>query len=541
MASYDDSGITGNKSCYVLEAGKYTIYTGANVRDAKPVFDFEINETIVTKKCTEALSPTENFKRLKPQICDGVVTKTFDEVPTRSYNLKERISENQKAPIKFTGDKGITFKDVKENKNTLDEFIAQFTGEELTQLFFGEGMNSPKVKSGCGAAFGGLTRLFRKRFVPASCVTDGPSGLRFDTGEPASQVPIGTCIGATFDPQIAEDLYDGIGYEAKSYGVDGLLGPGINLHRHPLCGRNFEYVSEDPLLTSKIAVALSEGLNHHNVSTTIKHFACNNQETNRVKHNVIISERALRECYLKCFEESAKSGECDMVMTSYNQINGIHTSSSYDLNTTILRNEWGYKGFVMTDWWPFFNQDGDESNNNCKSFMVRAQNDVNMVVNNAEEHDDDMIEALHSGAITLYEVQRNAKNILRYLLKSNAYDRNIENLSNGDDIFSKDKSELKVMASVEKVELNRQYTLDFDAAKPFVLRITYTADRGFDMQSYVDILDSTGNRNDLIILTGTKNQENVSERETRIVNAQNTISFGFNPKEIDNIKIEILQ
>ena len=541
MASYDDSGVTGNKSCYVLEAGKYTIYAGVNVREAKPVFDLEIGKTTVTKKCTPALCPVESFKRLQPKVENGEIVKVYNEVPTRSYDLKERIAKNQEQPILYTGDKGITFKDVKENKNTLDEFIAQFTGEELTQLFFGEGMNSPKIKSGCGGAFGGLTRIFRKRYVPAACVTDGPSGLRFDTGELASQVPIGTCIGATFDPQIAEDLYEGIGYEAKSYGVDGLLGPGINLHRHPLCGRNFEYVSEDPVLTSKIAVALCKGINHHNVSATIKHFACNNQEINRTKHNAVVSERALRECYLKCFEEAAKSGECDMIMTSYNQINGIHTSSSYDLNTTILRGEWGYKGFVMTDWWPLFNEDGDESNNNCKSLMVRAQNDINMVINNAEEHDDDIIEALQNGKITLYEVQRNAKNVLRYLLKSNAYSRNVENYVVGDDIFSKDKSELKVMASVEKVELNQQYTLDFNAEKPFVLRIIYTADRGFDMQSYVDILDSTGNRNDLIILTGTKNCVNVSERETRIFNGQNTISFGYNPKEIDNIKIEILQ
>ena len=541
MASYDDSGVTGNKSCYVLEKGTYKIFAGKNVRDANLIFEFEINETTVTRKCVEALSPTENFKRLKPLITDGKVEKVYEKVSTRSYNLKDRIAKNQKASIEYTGDKGITFKDVKENKNTLDEFIAQFTGEELTQLFFGEGMNSPKIKSGCGAAFGALTRTFRKRLVPAACVTDGPSGLRFDTGELASQIPIGTCIAATFDPEIAEELYEEIGFEAKNYGVDGLLGPGLNLHRHPLCGRNFEYCSEDPVLTSKIAVALCKGLNKYNVSATIKHFACNNQEINRSKHNAIVSERALRECYLKCFEEAAKSGECDMIMTSYNQINGIHTSSSFDLNTTILRDEWGYKGFVMTDWWPLFNEDNNDDDNVSKSFMVRAQNDINMVVNNAEGHDDDVLDALNNGSITLYEVQRNAKNVLRYLLKSNAYERNIESLKYGDDIFSKDKSELKVMATIEKIEKGKQYTLDFDAKKPFVLRVTYTADRGFDMQSYLDVFDSTGKKNDLLILTGTKNCESISERETRIINGENTLSFGYNEKEIDNIKIDILQ
>lgn len=541
MASYDDSGVTGNKSCYVLESGKYTIFAGVNVRDAKPVLEKEINETIVTKKCVEALSPTESFERLKPTFQNGKVVPSYEKVNTRSYNLKDRIKENFRKPLEYTGDKGITFKDVKANKNTLDEFIAQFTAEQLTELFFGEGMNSPKVKSGCGAAFGGLTRLFRKRFVPAACVTDGPSGLRFDTGEKASQIPIGTCIGATFDPSIAEELYCEIAFEAKNYGVDGLLGPGLNLHRHPLCGRNFEYISEDPLLTSKMAASFSKGMSKHNVSTTIKHFACNNQETNRIKHNAIVSERALRECYLKCFEEAAKSGECSMIMTSYNQINGIHTSSSYDLNTTILRDDWGYKGFVMTDWWPLFNEDNNEDDNVSKSFMVRAQNDINMVINNAENHDDDILEALNNGTITIYEVQRNARNILNYLLTSNAYDRNIEALKYGDDIFSKEKSELKVMATIEKLAKDKQYTLDFDAKKPFVLRVTYTADRGFDMQSYLDVFDSTGRKNDLIILTGTKNCESVSERETRIVNGENTLSFGYNEKEIDNIKIEILQ
>ena len=219
-----------------------------------------------------------------------------------------------------------------------------------------------------------------------------------------------------------EELYQMEGRELVGNEIDTLLGPGINIHRYPLNGRNFEYFSEDPLVTGQFAAAMTRGIRSAGSSATVKHFAANNQETERHNVNSVVSERALREIYLKGFEIAVKEGNANSIMTSYNPVNGHWTASNYDLNTTILRGEWGYQGIVMTDWWAKMNDvvNGGEADRRYTSFMVRAQNDLYMVVNNngaaINAVGDDTLEALEAGKLTVGELQRCAKNICRFLL-----------------------------------------------------------------------------------------------------------------------------
>ncbi|WP_035012432.1 glycoside hydrolase family 3 protein, partial [Enterovibrio norvegicus] len=220
-----------------------------------------------------------------------------------------------------------------------------------------------------------------------------------------------------------------IGKELRANHIDTLLGPGINIHRHPLNGRNFEYFSEDPLLTGVMAAAQTRGLANAGVSGTIKHFAGNDQETARVDVDSVMSERALREIHIKPFEIAVKEGKASTIMTSYNPVNGHWAASNYDLNTTILRNEWGFTGIVMTDWWAKMNDpiNAGKESKTFTSFMIRAQNDLYMVVehNGAESNimGDDTLEALAEKTLTLGELQRSAMNICRFLMATPAMER----------------------------------------------------------------------------------------------------------------------
>ena len=213
-------------------------------------------------------------------------------------------------------------------KVAMGDLLAQLTNEELTCMIRGEGMCSPKVTAGTAGAFGGVTESLQNYGIPAGCCADGPSGIRMDCGTIAFAMPNGTCLACSFDNELVGKLYEWEGLELRKNKVDTLLGPGMNLHRNPLNGRNFEYFSEDPLLTGKMAAVQLLAMQKYDVTGTIKHFACNNQEVSRNFAESVISERAARELYLKGFEIAVKEGEARSVMSTYGPINGLWTAGN---------------------------------------------------------------------------------------------------------------------------------------------------------------------------------------------------------------------
>lgn len=337
LASYDDSGVTGNKSCYVLEAGEYKFYVGSDVRSAEYACSFEQGEDLVTERLTQSLAPVESFERIKPVCEGGAFSIGREAVPVSEVDESARRLEKLPKEIAYTGDKGIKLWDVKNGKNTMDEFIAQLSDYDLSCIIRGEGMGSPRVTAGTASAFGGVSENLNGFGIPAGCCSDGPSGMRLDCGTKAFSLPNGTMIASSFNKELTSELFTFMGLEMAANKVDCLLGPGMNIHRHPLNGRNFEYFSEDPFLTGKMAAAELKGMAGAGVTGTIKHFCANNRETNRHFIDSVVSERALREIYLKGFEIAVKEGEASSVMTTYGRVNGLWTAGNFDLNTVILR------------------------------------------------------------------------------------------------------------------------------------------------------------------------------------------------------------
>lgn len=422
-ASYDDSGATGNKSCYVLEKGRYSFFIGGC--DTKDSANIELRETAVVQSCEQALAPVDEFERFRP-LPDGDGFKlSFEKVPLSEVDEKGRRLSALPKELPHTGDVGIRLADVYTGKNTMEEFIEQLSDYELSCIIRGEGMGSPRVTAGTASAFGGVTDRLNELGIPAACCSDGPSGMRLDCGTKAFSLPNGTMIASTFNKELATELFRCVGLEMVVNKVDCLLGPGMNIHRHPLNGRNFEYFSEDPYLTGMMASAELRGLHDSGVEGTIKHFCANNQETNRHFLDSIVSERALREIYLRGFEIAVKQGEGKSVMTTYGRVNGLWTAGNYDLNTTILRKEWGFTGFTMTDWWANINRRGSEPNHTDFAAMAKAQNDVYMVCADGDENDDNTFESLADNDLTRAELQRNASNICRFILSTNAFRRSI--------------------------------------------------------------------------------------------------------------------
>ena len=420
LTSYDDSGVTGHKSCYVLEEGTYEIFVGSDVRSAESAGCYEEKFRVV-EKLQEACAPVEKFSRMKAVLMpDGSYQAVTEEVPVRTVDPQERRKQNLPETLAYTGDKGYKLVDVLDGKVSMENFVAQISEEDLIAMFRGEGMCSPKVTPGTAAAFGGVTESMKALGIPVGCCADGPSGIRMDCGTKAFSLPNGTALGCTFNTELVGDLYEMTGKELRLNKIDSLLGPGMNIHRNPLNGRNFEYISEDPLLTGRICAAQVKAMAKSGIGSTIKHFCGNNQEVGRSTSDSVISERCLREIYLKGFEMAVREGGARSVMTTYGSVNGLWTAGSYDLCTTILRKEWGFEGIVMTDWWAKSNYEGHQAEVQVKAPMVAAQNDIYMVVSDAKANPekDDVKEMLHAGKLTLGELQRNASNILGFLLKS---------------------------------------------------------------------------------------------------------------------------
>ena len=313
------------------------------------------------------------------------------------------------------------FAQLKLQENNVDEILKAMTLEEKATLCVGyshaqgdagtNGIIGQHTDMVPGAA--GATRPIARLGIPATVLSDGPAGVRISPTRKndnntyyATGFPVGTALACTWNAELVESVGTSIGNEVLEYGCDVLLAPGMNIHRSPLCGRNFEYYSEDPFVAGKIAAAYVRGIQSQGVGTSIKHFAVNSQETNRSNVDEIVSQRALREIYLKGFEIAVKESDPWTVMSSYNSLNGEFTQQSHGLLTTILRDEWGYKGIVMTDW--------GSKEGTVKA--VIAGNDLMEPGNQTEINR--IIEGVKSGAIAEADLDRNTKRILEYIIRT---------------------------------------------------------------------------------------------------------------------------
>lgn len=489
FASYDDSGASGSRSCWVLEGGEYNFYVGSDVRSAKKSVTIVQRQGAALKRCVQAAAPVTKFERIRAEETENGLVPAKEEVPVNAVDEAQRRIYKLSKEIPYTGDKGIKLADVVTKKHNMNEFIAQMTDKDLACIVKGEGMGSPRVTAGTASAFGGVSDSLIAMGIPAGCCDDGPSGMRLDCGTKAFSLPNGTMIASTFNRELVQKLFEFMGLEMTANKVECLLGPGINIHRHPLNGRNFEYFSEDPFLTGTMAAAELIGLHSSGVTGTVKHFCANNQETNRHSTDSIVSERALREIYLKGFEIAVRDGKADSVMTTYGSLNGLWTAGSFDLNTTILREDWGFKGITMTDWWANVNDRGEVPSKRNLAAMVRAQNDIYMVCADSSDNDDNIAESLENGTLTRGELQRNAKNILNFIMKTNAMKRlmgdelEVEIIGRESEEFTDDSDVVwyDVDGSIDidlkgvKSEKGKNYSFALKVAHPGWYRVTITA------------------------------------------------------------------
>ena len=408
ISSYDDLGKVADAS-YVLEKGSYEFYIGKNVRDAvKAEFVWDNAEDKVIRKLTHKVVPTELKKRM---LSDG----SYEELPLGEHKDKDACvfakmqpgTEEALAPVVPTIPRhyytkpmreGIrNFIEVSEGKITLDEFMEQLSVDDLIHLVGGQ------PNTGVSNVFG-FGNLYEYG-VPNAATADGPAGVRIlpETGVRTTAFPCATSIACTWNKEIAEAVGFAGGEELKENNLSVWLTPAINIHRSPMCGRNFEYFSEDPYLTGRLAAAVVRGIQRNHVGASVKHFACNNKETNRKHSDSRVSERALREIYLKAFEIIVNEEEPYTIMSSYNVVNGERTSECRDLITGILREEWGYTGIVTSDWWT--------RGEHYKE--INAGNDLKMATGFPER----VKEAMELGALDTDQLKVCAKRILSTILK----------------------------------------------------------------------------------------------------------------------------
>ena len=409
MASYDDLGKI-QKSAYVLEAGSYDIYVGTSVRDVqKADYSYILDEDIITEQLSAKLVPTSLAKRM---LSDG----SFEELPQSEPvdtdasvvgnidpSLTEGVAPGQRAIPYFRFADGMVkngkydIMDVVEGQISLDEFISELSVDDLIHLLGGQ----PNIGAANTFGIGNMPEYG----IPSVMTADGPAGVRInpEVGVCTTAFPCSTLLACTWNPDIVEAVGHAGGKELKENNLGLWLNPAINIHRSPLCGRNFEYYSEDPFVTGKLAGAMVRGIQSNNVGATLKHFALNNKETNRKNSDSRVSERAAREIYLKAFEMIIKAENPWAVMSSYNIINGYRASENKDLLTGILRDEWGYTGMVTTDWWT------------CGEHYkeTKAGNDLKM----GNGYPKRVKEAYEKGAISRDEIEICVKRILNFILK----------------------------------------------------------------------------------------------------------------------------
>ena len=359
-----------------------------------------------------------------------------------------------------------------------DDLLSQMTLEEKIHLLKGSGMASGmgmvEPGEGISGAVGTIVPTPRLG-IPTVYLSDGPAGLRIEPkrkGEDrtyyCTAFPIGSLLSSTWNVDLVENVGKAMGNEALEYGIDVILGPGANIHRHPLCGRNFEYYSEDPVLTGEIGVAMVNGIESNGVGTSVKHFVANNQETNRNFNDAIISERALREIYLKGFEIIVKKSQPWTIMSSYNKVNGTYVPESRRLLTDVLRKDWDFKGLVMSDW--FGGQDAPA--------MVRAGNDL--LEPGTKKQWDALTKAQKNGELSMEDIDTSVKRILKLILAS----KKMQNYKFGNNPDLKAHAEItRQSASEGMVLLKNENTLPMQAGKNVAL---------FGVTSYDFIVGGTG-------------------------------------------------
>jgi beta-glucosidase len=380
---------------------------GADVRDAYELVSFDISEDVVVEELNERCKPSKLTKKMK---ADG----TYEELEVSEYpedaNVLTRMAteeyegtipyvmaepNRQNVPWVPNNDRG--FEEVASGDISLEEFMDQLNIDELIHLTCGH--------RGTGITNTGSMGSISRYGVPTINTADGPAGLRID---PHCHVyttafPCATLLASTWNEDVVEKVGVAGAREVKEQNIMIWLTPAMNIHRSPLCGRNFEYYSEDPYLAGKIGAAMVRGIQSQHIAASVKHFACNNKETNRKESDSIISERALREIYLRGFEIVVKESDPWTIMSSYNKINGVKTSESHDLLTGILRDEWGFGGIVTSDWW----------NHSEHYIEIKAGNDVKMMNGYPER----VKEALDKGAISVDDIKVCAKRVLEMILK----------------------------------------------------------------------------------------------------------------------------
>lgn len=406
MASYDDLGKI-KKSAYVLEKGVYKFYVGNSVKNIEKLdYEFDLKENVITEQLSAKVVPTSISKRM---LADG----TYETLPMSEANNPD----SSIIPKMIPGtDEGVLprihgrelgceiipqnakpLKEVYEGKITLDEFVKQLNNEQLIDLLGGQPCTGVANTFGFGnlPAYG----------VPNIMTADGPAGVRIDavTGVRTTAFPCATMLASSWNTDLLEAIGEAGGAELKENNLSVWLTPALNIHRNPLCGRNFEYYSEDPYLAGKMGAAMVKGIQSNHVAATPKHFAVNNKETNRKHCDSRLSERALREIYLKAFEIIVKEANPWAIMTSYNVINGYRASECRELLEGILREEWGFKGVVTSDWWT--------RGEHYKE--IKAGNDIKMATGYTER----VLAAMEKGAITREEIEICAKRVLELILK----------------------------------------------------------------------------------------------------------------------------
>jgi len=367
LKRFDESGeICGKPGSFVLEKGDHNFFCGNSIRNLTAAGVYTQEQTVILSTPGNIFQ-TQTNRTLRS---DGSFRNNGS-----THHEYDRTSRSTKTSA--ASDKVIMLSDVAQQKYSIEDFIAQLSNEELIHLCCGQPPELPRCTGGIGN--------LQKYGICNIQTADGPAGIR--CCYPATWFPCAVSVACSWDPELQFAMGQAIAEEGLNWNLDILLAPGLNIHRDPLCGRNFEYFSEDPLVSGCTAAALVKGVQSTGMGATIKHFACNSRETSRRLCNSIISERALREIYLKGFEIAVKTAQPWCVMSSYNLINGTHSSSSYALLTQLLRNEWGFDGAVMTDWLSIDPLWKELAAGNDLKMPVATREDVDMVINPAVDMD----------------------------------------------------------------------------------------------------------------------------------------------------------